>query len=470
MLTGDRKLVADHIASEMAIENKYVYAELFPQDKLDLVLSMRDSHKNVCHVGDGVNDGPALAASDVGVAMGVAGTAVAIETANIALFTSDLRQLAFALRLSRASVRTIFINVVFSMIFKLTIIILAFTLGVSLWVAVLGDVGSCMLVILYSMTILRLGKREEQKANQSLKGKSGSQHSKSLCGHACNGKHGHHHSLNQGQFGGPLKKDDCSKKCCGVESVARSHTQDQSRDSCCGSDKQTHENSSHCCGGGKVHQIQIKDVWCSAVEPQKISDCSKGCCDSGKVHQIQIKDVWCSAVKPQKTNDCSKSCCDSGNSKSKLHQIQIKDVWCSAVKPQKTNDCSKECCGSDNGNSNGKSKFNKSKIFFWVGQQHKFKAEDVGADKLSSNKKHNKKPSRYVQDDDHGSGSDGSCEDSLHECSDRQQLLENSTRSSKFWNEKLDKLLTDLYSPSDKQSKHAFCENERFLQSLIQTR
>jgi Cd2+/Zn2+-exporting ATPase len=101
MLTGDNRAAAAALAREIGVDE--FYAELLPQDKVAAVHELRDKYRTVAMVGDGVNDAPALAAADVGIAMGVAGTDAALETADIALMADELLKIPFALRLGRAT-------------------------------------------------------------------------------------------------------------------------------------------------------------------------------------------------------------------------------------------------------------------------------------------------------------------------------------------------------------------------------
>ena len=113
LVSGDNRTTADRIAAELGIRE--VYAEVLPRQKLVIVKWLQAEGRTVAFVGDGVNDGPALAAADVGVAMGRGGTDVAIETAEIALLSDDLARLPHLLDLSRRAIRAIKQNLVFSL-------------------------------------------------------------------------------------------------------------------------------------------------------------------------------------------------------------------------------------------------------------------------------------------------------------------------------------------------------------------
>ncbi len=151
MLTGDHAATAERIAAEVGLSD--VKAGLLPADKVTAVEALRAEYGHVAMVGDGINDTPALAAASVGLAMGR--TAQALETADVVMLGDDLRQLPFALRLARSAMNTVRFNVALSIAIKLVFFVLVLLGGGSMWLAVLADVGTSLLVTANGMRLLR---------------------------------------------------------------------------------------------------------------------------------------------------------------------------------------------------------------------------------------------------------------------------------------------------------------------------
>ncbi|MDA8086335.1 MAG: cation-translocating P-type ATPase, partial [Nitrospiraceae bacterium] len=158
MLTGDNKDTAQAIASRVGI--KYFHAGLLPEQKLEEVKRLRQKYGAVMMVGDGVNDAPALAVADVGIAMGAIGSDVAIETADAAIMRDDLSKIPFLVRLGRKTMNVVKENVAASLIVKGGVGLMAFFGLISLWVAVaVGDMGLSLLVIGNALRIGMTGMR-----------------------------------------------------------------------------------------------------------------------------------------------------------------------------------------------------------------------------------------------------------------------------------------------------------------------
>jgi len=153
MITGDNETTARAVARDLDVDE--YYAELLPQDKVDLVRLLIERHGKVAVVGDGVNDAPALAASTVGIAMGAAGSDVAMETADVALMSDDLSRLPYAIRLSRRAVTIIKQNILFSLLVIGVLIASALAGWLKLSLGVLGHEGSALIVIANGMRLLR---------------------------------------------------------------------------------------------------------------------------------------------------------------------------------------------------------------------------------------------------------------------------------------------------------------------------
>ena len=152
MLTGDNERVASTIAARAGVDE--FHAGLFPQDKVRLLKILRKKYGPTAMVGDGVNDAPALAVAEVGIAMGGAGTDVALETADVVLMADDLAHLPYAIGLARQSRRTVFQNLAFSLAVIVFLVAAAFGADLPLPLGVLGHEGSTVVVVLNGLRLL----------------------------------------------------------------------------------------------------------------------------------------------------------------------------------------------------------------------------------------------------------------------------------------------------------------------------
>ena len=152
MLTGDNSAVAKLVATESGI--KEFFANLLPEEKMLVIKKMKES-KKVAMVGDGINDAPALAIADIGIAMGKKGTAVALETADVVLMKDDIAKLDYVMELSKQTKNIIKQNITFALLIKFLAIISVFPGYLTLWLAILADMGATVIVTLNSMRLLK---------------------------------------------------------------------------------------------------------------------------------------------------------------------------------------------------------------------------------------------------------------------------------------------------------------------------
>lgn len=153
MLTGDNEGAAQQIAKEAHVD-RYI-ANLLPEQKVKAVQKLQQEGFTVAMIGDGINDAPALATANLGIAMGGAGTDTAMETADIVLMADNLEKLPHTMKLSNKALSIIKQNIIFSIIVKLVALIMIFPGWLTLWMAVLSDTGAALLVILNSLRLLR---------------------------------------------------------------------------------------------------------------------------------------------------------------------------------------------------------------------------------------------------------------------------------------------------------------------------
>ena len=153
MITGDHDAAAQATGSQLGVDD--VRSGQLPADKVTAVEDLRQAHGAIAMVGDGVNDAPALAAADVGIVMGAMGSDAALETADIALMTDELPNVPYTIRLSRATLANIRVNVALSIGLKVAFVVLAIAGVATLWMAVLADTGASALVVANAVRLRR---------------------------------------------------------------------------------------------------------------------------------------------------------------------------------------------------------------------------------------------------------------------------------------------------------------------------
>jgi len=152
MLTGDNSKAAKEVANKLKINE--VYSELLPKEKLEQLNKIKENKEIVAFVGDGINDSPVIAASDFGIAMGK-GTEIANSSADGILLSNDISTLPRIIKVARKSMNIVRINIVFSILIKVIVLILGI-LGIApIWLAVFADTGVTALTIVNSMRILK---------------------------------------------------------------------------------------------------------------------------------------------------------------------------------------------------------------------------------------------------------------------------------------------------------------------------
>lgn len=159
MMTGDKEEIAKDIAGKAGIDT--VYSRLMPDEKANIVSELQKSGSTVVYTGDGINDAPVLSQADVGVAMGGAGSDIAVEASDMVIMGDSLSKLATGKKVAKKTIRIVHENIIFAIAVKLLIII-GCAIGIfdenAMWLAVFGDVGVCLIAIANSLRALRVGK------------------------------------------------------------------------------------------------------------------------------------------------------------------------------------------------------------------------------------------------------------------------------------------------------------------------
>jgi Cd2+/Zn2+-exporting ATPase len=153
MLSGDKQSVVDVVAKELGIEK--AYGNLLPDDKMKEVQSLLDRNRNVAFVGDGVNDAPVIALTDVGMAMGGLGSDATIETADVVIQNDMPSKIVSAIKIGKITRKIVWQNIILAISVKIAVLILGAGGLATLWEAVFADVGVALLAILNSVRIQR---------------------------------------------------------------------------------------------------------------------------------------------------------------------------------------------------------------------------------------------------------------------------------------------------------------------------
>ena len=159
MLTGDRDNISESVANELNLDE--YHAELLPQDKVSWVeklMTQKSSGGKLIFVGDGINDAPVLALSDIGIAMGGLGSDAAIEAADVVIMTDEPSKIANSVQISKKTMRIVKQNIIFAISVKIAVLILSALGIVTMWAAVFADVGVSILAILNALRILKIKK------------------------------------------------------------------------------------------------------------------------------------------------------------------------------------------------------------------------------------------------------------------------------------------------------------------------
>lgn len=166
MLTGDNEKVAKDVAEKVKIEK--IHYQLLPNDKLELVkkvINEKPVNQKLAFVGDGINDAPALAMADIGIAMGALGSDAAIEAADVVLMDDDLLKLVEAIKLSKKTLTIVYQNIIFAITVKVGSLILGAFGYADMWLAIFADVGVMVMAVLNAMRIMLIKNKRKEKEN-----------------------------------------------------------------------------------------------------------------------------------------------------------------------------------------------------------------------------------------------------------------------------------------------------------------
>ncbi|KAH7544703.1 hypothetical protein FEM48_Zijuj01G0013800 [Ziziphus jujuba var. spinosa] len=266
MLTGDSHAAAMQTHGQLGQALEVVRAELLPEDKVKIIKGFK-KEGTTAMVGDGINDAPALAIADIGISMGISGSALATETGHVILLSNDIRKIPKAIRLSRRTIRKVVQNVILSITTKVAILALAIAGHPLVWAAVLADVGTCLLVIFNSMLLLTETHKHGGKCCKS----SSAPH---VHKHGCNeSHHSHLHHKHQHCSSNSKAPKVCEHKKCS------SHTKESK---CCEPKRcSSHTKESKCQASTDGARS------CSDNECLDLADMHDACVDNNALHNAK---------------------------------------------------------------------------------------------------------------------------------------------------------------------------------------
>lgn len=341
-----------------------IHAELLPEDKERLIGDLKARHGSIAMIGDGMNDAPSLARADVGISMGISGSAVAMETSHITLMSNDISKIPKVIRLARKTYYKIIQNIFISLIPKLAVLAFAFAGHPLLWAAVLADVGTCLLVILNSMMLLQSKGSKMNKHCTSVSNTSEGLPSVKHCAKdkeesPCSCKHEYSCHENKKVDQGKIQRN-CTNQDCHVESSISSNTCHKSI-TCKATGNQEHsiliaDENAH--GDGSLKKHTHKNVVCCEKDVKE--DCCKSCvvCTSSKS---------CKGTEEEKNGICCKASGNQEHSFSisseeaakedccKNHSLSRPSKVCRGTEERRNDRCriTDQDCGQEEGNSLG---------------------------------------------------------------------------------------------------------------------
>ncbi|KAK2646417.1 hypothetical protein Ddye_021612 [Dipteronia dyeriana] len=244
MLTGDNQVAAMHAQQQLGDALDEVHSELLPEDKANIINQYKKEGATAM-IGDGINDAPALATADIGISMGISGSAIATETGQVILMSNDIRKIPEAIQLARKAHWKVVQNIVFSIGTKAAILALAFSGHPLVWAAVLADVGTCLLVILNSMLLLQGTDKLSAASHTHKHGGKCCEYSAKPHSHKLGGSH------------------------CKSSSAVHTH---KSGGKCCQSSAQSVPGKHGCDSVHNRHLSHIHQQWCSDSKTQDKSE------------------------------------------------------------------------------------------------------------------------------------------------------------------------------------------------------